>query len=206
MDHLHPEAARELLHIVKVSYLLGLTSWDESIERLKALRAMCHQEDSAWHVADRILRLEEVRDRSEWPEGEWLGKSEAKKDTESILEENPQWHGSKDDEEPRFLRFHAAGNTGLAAWEFHPFDADPNPSVPHGHWHGDAQPKLDPYQGWVHDRNGITGREPRRKIIALWNERRFREFARDAISHYLTHFPHYGGWRVSNPARLPRRR
>ena len=95
---------------------------------------------------------------------------------------------------------------GLSEWEFHQYDNDPYPSVPHGHKRSNHRWKLDSYQGWVYERTRQAHREPRWKIIALWNDGKFRSFALDALAYYIDHFPHYSDWRVGNPLRLPRRR
>lgn len=88
---------------------------------------------------------------------------------------------------------------------FHKYDADFHPSIPHGHFKGGNQPKLDPYLGWVYRGAKQIQREPRNSIVALWNEADFREFALGAIAYYMGAFPNYR-WRVPNPRRLPRRR
>ncbi len=99
----------------------------------------------------------------------------------------------------------ANASTGLAQWEFHQSDPDFFPSIPHGHFMGRRQPKLDAYVGWIYRGAEQIGREPKKKIIALWNDTTFRDFARVAIEYYIEHFPNYC-WRVADPRRLPRRR
>jgi hypothetical protein len=94
----------------------------------------------------------------------------------------------------------------LKDWTFHLADDDFFPSIPHGHWKARPQPKLDAYLGWVYDRAVQQKRVKREDIVALWNEDKFRVFARQAIDYYLTHYPDYTGWSVLNPRRLPRRR
>jgi hypothetical protein len=104
------------------------------------------------------------------------------------------------------LEFSPGSATGLPKWKFHQADPDFFPSIPHGHWEGRPQPKLDAYLGWVYLGSAQIRREPRQHIIALWNDEKFREFAGHAIDYYLTNFPRYIGWRVPDPRRLPRRR
>jgi hypothetical protein len=110
-----------------------------------------------------------------------------------------------DDGHP-MLQFTPGALTGLTQWVFHQSDPDYFPSVPHGHYQGKKQPKLDAYLGWIYDGSRQTGREPRAKIIALWNDQKFRDFARTAINFYIASFPSYRGWRVPDPRVLPRRR
>jgi hypothetical protein len=88
---------------------------------------------------------------------------------------------------------------------FHRYDDDFFPSVPHGH-RKDARRKLDAYLGWVYSGSAQQSREPRWKIVALWNEAAFRDLARASIHYFVERHPAYVGWRVRNPLRLPRRR
>lgn len=109
-------------------------------------------------------------------------------------------------EEEKIIHFYPIG-TGADMWEFHPFDNDFFPSIPHGHLNGSPFPKLDPYLGFVYDSHHKQVDCIKRKtIITLWNNDDFREFARKAISYYLNEHKHYKGWRVQNPLKLPRRR
>jgi hypothetical protein len=80
--------------------------------------------------------------------------------------------------------------TGLNNWMFHQADADPFPSIPHGH-HFQSTEKLDAYRGHIVQGNSAVGREPRWKIVALWNDENFRSFARAAIHWYSATFPKY---------------
>jgi hypothetical protein len=65
---------------------------------------------------------------------------------------------------------------------------------------------LDVYLGWIYNKSEQQTRMKKGFIIALWNDRKLREFAANAIDYYLNAHPSYGGWRVSNPRQLPRRR
>lgn len=58
---------------------------------------------------------------------------------------------------------------GMKKWVFHEFDADPHPSVPHGHEFGKKHPKCDPYTGYVYDaqRRETDERLSRKTRIAL---------------------------------------
>jgi hypothetical protein len=113
---------------------------------------------------------------------------------------------SSDEFRPPMLRFVAAAATGMSMWYFNQYDADYHPSIPHGH-HVQARPglKLDAYLGHVYRGSTQVRREPRANIVALWNDQKFRQFARTAISWYMASYPAYR-WRVADPLRIPRRR
>ena len=201
MKHLSYRAAADLLELIRLSQFAGLAAWTETMDRLLALCAMCAQKNPSRTAAERILTLNEWPIADDWEEGE----------IEPALHEQGRStlgpgvrNGGDIDDDPDFLYLYLGPHTGLAKWEFRPFDADP--SVPHGHWEGRDRPKLDPYQGWVYDRTRQVRREPRKKITALWNDRVFRKFALETIRLHLEHHPYHGDWRVENPLRLPRRR
>ncbi|ANI91103.1 hypothetical protein [Dietzia timorensis] len=105
-----------------------------------------------------------------------------------------------------------ATSVGGERWEFHKGDADPYPSVPHGHSAADRRIKLDPYRGWIYDRDGIqTSRLRRRHTIKLWNDEEFRVFAQQALDHYAERHPFFARQvrderGVLRYRRLPRRR
>ena len=203
MKHLSYRAAADLLELIRLSQFAGLAAWTETMDRLLALCAMCAQKNPSRTAAERILTLNEWPIADDWEEGE----------IEPALHEQGRStlgpgvrNGGDIDDDPDFLYLYLGPHTGLAKWEFRPFDADPYPSVPHGHGEGRDRPKLDPYQGWVYDRTRQVRREPRKKITALWNDRVFRKFALETIRLHLEHHPYHGDWRVENPLRLPRRR
>lgn len=176
------------------------------MDRLVALRSMCSPTNSSGIAAERILRVEEWDAEDGWEyEGESPSNRRQGNDRPSSFESALEYIPDED-EDSAFLCFFAGTHTGLSNWEFHQYDDDFFPSVPHDHWNGNRQPKLDPYQGWVYKGSKQQWREPKKNIISLWNDQQFREFARVAIDYYLTHHPNYDGWRVVNPMCLPRRR
>lgn len=207
-DYLSPPAAIELLDLIKKSYFGELCAWSETQLRLVALAVLsgpCEEEK----IAKRILAMDDFPIDASWCEE---GEVERDEGAPSCHEGpgqtevqffHPDW---PDDDEPPILQLIPAASIGLSDWVFHQADADYFPSIPHGHWKGRAQPKLDPYTGWIYKDSNKTRREQRRKIVALWNDQKFRQFASDAIDYYLGAYPYYGGWRVRNPRRLPRRR
>lgn len=207
MKYITREAASLYLHCTKASFMSGLISWSQLMQRLAALRSMCSPSNPAGIYAERMLRLEEWEYNEDWPL-----ESESPSNIRSPNDHRPSQFGSvldyfpDDDDEDRFLCFFAGTNTGLSNWEFHQYDDDFFPSIPHGHWNGNKQPKLDPYEGWVYQKSKQIRREPRKSIISLWNDRQFRIFAKVAIEYYLNEHSHYQGWRVNDPLRLPRRR
>lgn len=208
MTYLTFVAARHMFEVVKLGHVCGITAWTETMDRLIALRQMCSAHNPSGQAAARILKLEEWRENGEWlVTGNLESQDSLADETPSLLRPMHFPRGlDEEEDEPQNLCFVAAGKVGLSDWEFHQYDADHHPSVPHGHWQGKSRPKLDPYQGWVYEGTRQTGRVPKRKIIGLWNDQKFRDFSLAAIHYYLDHHPQYGGWRVARPLRLPRRR
>jgi hypothetical protein len=202
-DYLSKDAALSYFEFSQASYYFGLISHTHLLDRMAALRLMCAPDDPSKAFVEHILRTEEWTTEDEWvvtenrPEASRPDRPGRK---ESIVE--PE----HDDDLGPLLRFIPAGSTGLSRWEFNQYDRDYFPSIPHGHYKGRKQPKLDAYLGWIYRGSVQVGRESRSKIISLWNDDKFRDFARTAINFYLTHYPHYRGWRVPRPLVLPRPR
>lgn len=101
------------------------------------------------------------------------------------------------------------------SWEFYNRDADPHPSVPHGHGIQMTSLRLDPFNRKMFEKNhGLIhiGFEDRKFIIALWNDRNFRNYALRAITDFINsgivglNYNWTGIRGISNPYRLPRRR
>lgn len=99
-------------------------------------------------------------------------------------------------------------------WEFHLHDADPFPSIPHGHLHSSARrpEKLDPYRNRIVATGAGTPKytsEKRDGLRALWNDSRFRELAHESLRFHLStnedRFRRIMTARgVQHPMRLPR--
>lgn len=206
MRVLTQRAARDLLHATKVSYFWGMISWTEALDRLLALQRMCANGDPSGVVAARILLLEDWRTERHWADETPVLESSAQNTGESSVRRVSVSSADDDGDEDGVIQFIPASRTGLQHWTFHQYDADWHPTIPHGHWHGNSTPKLDPYQGWVYEGSAQIRRESRSSIVSIWNDAAFRAFALRAIQYYVDHFPHYAGWRVANPFRLPRRR
>jgi hypothetical protein len=108
-------------------------------------------------------------------------------------------------EEPR-LYCYVRSVAGMKKWEFHLFDRDPTPSIPHGH-HKEDHLKCDPYNGRVYynrkKKEVSSERLTKKTRVALWQDTDFREFALKAIIWYEGEYPYFP-FRVLHPHRLPR--
>lgn len=58
-------------------------------------------------------------------------------------------------------------------------------------------------QDWEFDKGAQIGLIPSNLVIKLWNLKKLRDFALDAIEHYSQQNPHWR-WRVTHPKRLPK--
>lgn len=96
-------------------------------------------------------------------------------------------------------------DTNLRRWEFHKYDDDFFPSVPHGHKIDCSEMKLDVYNGSIYINQNLIKKEKKKNIIELWNNDSFRKFALESIMYYLRKYPKFR-WRVPNPKKLPKRR
>jgi hypothetical protein len=94
-------------------------------------------------------------------------------------------------------------------WVFHKGDDDFFPSVPHGHLKGQAPVKLDAYRGYTYDTaqgNTALAREKRGFIVGLWRDKKFCDFARASVTHFVEHHPYFDWWGqrgIRHPLRLP---
>ncbi len=176
----------------------GVLSWDQYLLRLRFIRDNVESGSLEAKAADQILASKDADTEEEWPLGEPEQLASEADPSESQVSVPKA-------AEPGVVHFLAAGSTGLSQWWFRLADPDFFPSVPHGHWHSDRRKKLDAYRGWIYRGDKQIDREPRWKIIALWNDEKFRSFASMAIGSYLVSFPRYV-WPVPDPRRLPRRR
>jgi hypothetical protein len=184
-----------------IALACDVLSWDEYLLRLRFVRDCAEPGTLEVRAAADILREQEFEGEDEWPtdEPEPPGPGEGPSESEvSISDRHAPF-------EPPVLAFVAAASTGLHHWQFRQADPDFFPSIPHGHWCSDHRRKLHAYRGWMCQEDRQIGREPRRKIIALWNDEKFRSFASAAIQYYLATYPRYA-WPVLHPLRLPRRR
>ena len=202
-DFLSQEAAQDYFHLTKFSYDYRIIGEFIFLERMAVLSSIGNATDGGTVCASELLQeLDRPEDHFDWSD-DLTGQ-----DSSEVSDNNGErstMRRSDDDPDNPFLQLVVAvdGNR----WEFHPFDNDWFPSVPHGHKRrGRSTDKLDPYLGWVYDKSKQSGRLKRKAIISLWNGDKFRETAHRAIDYYLCQHHHYNGWRVPNPRRLPRRR
>ena len=179
----------------------GILSRDGYLLRLRFVKDCAEGNTFEARAAMDILEAEEFRGDDDWPAGEL----KQPPPDEPAKESEVSISGGHGPYQPPVLHFAAAGKTGLHEWEFHQSDADFFPSIPHGHSRHDRRRKLDVYRGWIYREDRQDGREPRWKVIALWNDKKFRRFATLAINYYLGTYPKHR-WPVQHPLKLPRPR
>lgn len=201
MKYLSAKAAGLYLKISKWSFFLEQIGWTQLVDRLEALSVLCSPSDPALLHAIRVLRLNGVEHPSD---NNWSFGNEEEAHSDPSRE--PSFFESDvSDEELPYVYLIVGGHTGLANWKFHLYDADWFPAVPHGHEKNGGPAKLDPYLGWVYRRSAQIRREDRWKIIALWNDDKFREAALRSIDYYIEHHRDFT-WRIPDPRKLPRKR
>jgi hypothetical protein len=206
MNYLTSEAAERYYELSAKAYNRGLISLTPMLVRLHALRSMCAPDDPICKVLQSILQPHDFTIDDEWRDGGEIYDEIPKEQISDVHGENEESviEPRKDSSGNLTMHLVPAASTGLSKWEFHQADPDFFPSIPHGHFLRRAHPKLDAYLGWIYMGEKQTKREPRKNIIALWNDEKFRDFASIAISYYRRAFPHYH-WRVAKPLHLPRR-
>ena len=198
MDYLEREASKLYFDLAKFSFHQEYISWTQYLDRLLALKSMCTDNDPIKERAKRTLLAEEWDYKLEWNEELETEKKIVQENTGEAIKE-----GLSQDKNG-YLQF-LSRKKGLTDWEFHQYDVDWFPSIPHGHFNRKKQPKLDCYLGWVYQGSKQTNRLSRKLIITLWNDNDFRVFAARSIHWYILEYPIHN-WRVTNPYRLPRRR
>jgi len=201
--HLEREASELYFELSRFYFHAEKLSWTHYLDRMLALKNMCEPDDPVYEQAKRILLVEE------WNSEEFWSLENDERDDDSTPSDVNK---SGEDEAQPGLRRDKKGyfqflsrKKGLNDWVFHQYDRDFHPSIPHGHFKGKSQPKLDSYLGWVYQGSKQIKRLSRDLIVDLWNDEEFRTFAQIAIEWYMYEFPSYN-WRVSNPLMLPRRR
>jgi len=176
MEYLTSEAAKSYYRLSMGAAHYGLVSLTPTMVRLRALRSMCAPGDPTCKVVEEFLLENDFNVDDEWRDDDEKSKDEDSGvqagSRESVIENRIDEFGNQ------VAHLWANASTGLAQWEFHQSDPDFFPSIPHGHFMGRRQPKLDAYVGWIYRGAEQIGREPKKKIIALWNDTTFRDFAR----------------------------
>jgi hypothetical protein len=200
MKYLNQTAASVYMGLCRESLYIGLIGIDTFLTRIGALRQMCDPESQIWHYANSLLNSED------WGE-DVLWHYEDESDNKGGEEIHPDDSlGETRFEDPEIFLFMPTSSTGLQDWEFHKGDPDPQPSVPHGHRYIKDMQKLDPYLGYVSSKGKEINRVSRESIVKLWNLKKFRDFALEAIEHFMQQNKSWAGWRVLNPRKIPRRR
>lgn len=184
-----------------ITLVCGVLPWDEYLLRLRFVRDCGDPATLEVRVATDILSQQEFESEDEWLTGE----PEPPGPGEGPVESETSISDRRAPFEPPVLTLVPAANTGLHHWKFRQADPDFFPSIPHGHLRSNHRRKLHAYRGWIYQDDRQIGREQRWKIIALWNDEKFRSFASIAIQYYLVAYPRYV-WPVPHPLRLPRRR
>lgn len=190
------DAAWAYLSTTLQTYSVGALSQTLLIYRMKFVRDCSVPGNVEHDLASSYLNEAEVID-DDW--------------TEDVATPHPVDRGQVSietffDDRPPLIQFIAPPQSGLQSWAFHQADHDFHPSVPHGHDIKNHKRKLDAYLGFTYlGPKQLPLREPRTKIVTLWNDEAFRSFARAAIHFYVTTYPSHT-WRVAQPALLPRKR
>jgi len=201
--YLEREASELYLELSRFYFHADKLSWTHYLDRMLALKRMCEPSDPVYEQAKRILLVEEWNDDEEWPLENDEGNSASSESDLNESDEGEIQPGLRRDKKG-YIQF-LSRKKGLNDWVFHQYDRDFHPSIPHGHFMGRSQPKLDSYLGWVYQGSKQIKRLSRNLIVDLWNDEKFRHFAQIAIEWYMLEFPSYN-WRVNNPLLLPRRR
>ena len=158
--------------------------------------------DPIYKKASRIILVEEWNSEEVWSDYECDDStSESSRDGANV---SAKIQSGLSRDRKGYFQF-LSGKKGLCDWVFHQYDADFHPSIPHGHFKGKSQPKLDSYLGWIYQGSKQIKRLSRDLIIELWNDDEFRIFAYAAIDWYMRELPSYN-WRVTSPLILPKRR
>jgi len=193
MNKLSSIAAKTFYDITRKTYLLGLLSWEQVIHRLAFL----------YELTDDLT----IREKLFFIAGDDIENKTMEESDNGDIDSNPECDAktpacpfSSKDCSPLAL---IVKNIGRKIWNFHQYDHDFFPSIPHGK-NSDGVEKLDVYLGWVYKKSQQVQRVKRREIIFLWNDNKFRKFSLMEIDWYYTTYPLYR-WRVPNPYKIPRK-
>ncbi|WP_157691549.1 hypothetical protein [Noviherbaspirillum autotrophicum] len=191
MEFLSPVAARTYLKLCRISYSEGIIGRYEFLSRMRSLCALASSEEEPFQYARNVLEY------SGWDkDAEWINKfgtiesstdEQRTNDRGNALSGEGKW--DDEDEEPSYSFMTNASMGFSRKWDFHKGDADPDPSVPHGHHAKHNKRKLHAYRGYVYFQGEPDGREPREAMIRLWNNPDFRDFACEAIMHFVSERP-----------------
>lgn len=206
--YLCQNAAYDYLKTSEISFNHKLISFPVFIQRLSNLCTLISPSDDLYfRIKKRTegYRVEEEDFAEEMGEGKTLDNNAFQ--NSNLNDESNIVNGVKPPNNKFDFITNNRGN--YSKWKFHKGDADPNPSVPHGHSYQENKYyncKLDPYRGLIYDYYGqFLAREDRDFIINLWNDDKFRAFVSEALQHFIATNPTYK-FRVNSPIVLPRKR
>ena len=199
------EGALAYLAASQVSLAFGGLSWNQYLLRLQFLKSSVDPGSLEARIFNDMLSQAEFEDEDDWLDQDDDEPKELSEEPGTITPTSVDANRDPARDDLIVLKFVPSAGSGLHDWKFDSSDPDFFPSVPHGHWKSRHRRRLDAYRGWVYESDRQVDREPRRKLVALWNDDRFRTFAAATIHHYIAASPNFR-WRVPNPRRLPRKR
>lgn len=190
MENLSQEAAQEFLFFCRLSYFEGLIGRYEFVSRMGALRALAEPNSGPARYARKVLENQGWNTELEWVNRCQSVESDSGQGASELPSSTRPKSGLDLDDDSSSMSFITDSRMGFSKkWDFHKGDADPDPSIPHGHHTRDDRRKLHAYKGFVYFQGEPDGREPREAIIRLWNDVKFRDFALAAITHFINERP-----------------
>lgn len=193
MEYLERIAAQEFLDLCRISYFEGIIGRYEFMSRMRAVLSLAEPNSGVFRYAKKLIEQENWEAECKWDrwrQGDGRGF------------EGDDIRSQEADDQSSIFYFVSKSTMGFSRkWVFHKGDADPDPSVPHGHDYNDDRRKLHAYRGFVYFQGEPDGREPRDAIVRLWNNPGFRIFAYEAIKHFVNARPDWVWDR--NPLTLP---
>ncbi|TDR04459.1 hypothetical protein [Paraburkholderia silvatlantica] len=191
MEYLSQEAAKAFLFSCRASYFEGVIGRYEFVSRMSALGNIAEPTSGPSRYALKVLENEGWNAELEWTNRcQAVENSQGQDNRNNAGSSKGPGSASDLDDEGSSMSFMTEARMGFSRkWDFHKGDADPDPSVPHGHHTQDDRRKLHAYRGFIYFQGEPDGRESREAIIRLWNDAKFREFAFEAIKHFVNERP-----------------
>lgn len=215
--HLTTQASNDYLKAIELSLKMGIISFEEFMQRLFILYQITNEHSFinqrsksrliGYQKSQLGISSEEVEPNlyiSQRPEEEIFFESEHNKFEKELASCEILNHKLPNESNKFSLLTDSKGK--ISQWEFHKGDADPNPSVPHGHSvkvKKYKNYKLNPYTGFIYNKKKIVLEEDNAFLIDLWNDDNFRQFVSEALNHFKTSNPKY---RLKQPTKLPEKR
>lgn len=203
--YLNPDAAREYLYACELSYHAGIIEFRELMQRLNTLYSLVPQNFYFGHQLNARIngfkkKFENENIEECFPESNVEVNIFVKNQEDTSVEPQCNTYDDFEDEEKIEFLTDTAGK--VSKWEFHKGDADPYPSVPHGHATINDKIKLNPYSGKIFKGKIYKFQEEKKFIIYLWNNDKFRVFALEAIDHFIGKNPHHN-FKMKDPRKIP---